>query len=217
MQNLQSPVTGDNTTHRPKSGRKPLQPKNSLTEIQILKPKPTQDHNILSANESNKENHQILYREPTKTTTPVKIIGEPLVLDASLAEELSAMRKKVDRLKVEKEKTEKLLNERRNFLELKMKEMEDRCEIQKKFEIEVDRLFRLKELHSSCSMRISPIRSLREKEQEKKTAQVHWQGMKDEEDTEDLVIGGAGLHSPCLSLSSSSGSNSISSHLVAVK
>ncbi|WCJ27856.1 hypothetical protein M5689_009579 [Euphorbia peplus] len=198
MNNLHSPLTGDHKL-RQKSGRTPLQPKNSpvLTEIQILKPK----QSIVP--ESNKENHPVYV-----TITPSNFIIEPL--DASLEEELSAIRKKLERLKAEKEKTEKMLSERNRMLDLKMKEMEERGEIQKRFEIEVDRLFRLKELQSasSSSMRISPLRSLREKEHEKKISEANRQEMKGEKGIE----GSVSAQSSC----SSSSSKSISSQLVTV-
>ncbi|EEF33689.1 conserved hypothetical protein [Ricinus communis] len=182
---------------RRKSGRKPLQPKNSpatpvtVTQIHILKPK----QQLVEISVANKENNPI-------HGTPTKLIIEPL--DASLAEELSAIRKKAERLKLEREKTEEMLNERGRMLDLKMKEMEERCEIQKSLEIQVDRLFRLKELQFS-SMKISPMRSLREKEHGKNSSQdMKGKGM--EESTT-----GSGLESPC------SSSSSVSSQLVAVK
>ncbi|KAK8682589.1 hypothetical protein V6N13_054973 [Hibiscus sabdariffa] len=81
----------------------------------------------------------------------------------SLAEELSAFRKKMERLRLDKEKTEKILKERDAVLHLQLKEMEERGQIQTHLEIQVDRLFRLKELKSYC-MRISPLKSLRERQ-----------------------------------------------------
>ncbi|KAL4310017.1 hypothetical protein GQ457_01G035910 [Hibiscus cannabinus] len=83
---------------------------------------------------------------------------------ASLAEELSGLRKKMERLRLDKEKTEKMLDGMDGVLLLQMKEMEERGQIQRQLEIQVDRLFRLKELKSYC-MRISPLKSLREKQQ----------------------------------------------------
>ncbi|KAJ6746871.1 MYELIN TRANSCRIPTION FACTOR [Salix koriyanagi] len=170
MLKLRSPLTGDERL-RPKSCRKPLQPKNSpvtpLTQLQTLKPK--QEWIEFSVvKDSNKENHPIF------TTTPTKSIIEPL--DSSLAEELS--------------------------------ELEQRGEVQKRLEIEVDRLYRLKELQS-YSMIISPIRTLREKELEKKTTEVQ----PEETGSEDLdeSEGENEMQSP----SSSWGSeNSTSSQLV---
>ncbi|KAJ6407655.1 hypothetical protein OIU84_011027 [Salix udensis] len=64
-----------------------------------------------------------------------------------------------------------MLKEREMVMDLQMKELEQRGEVQKRLEIEVDRLYRLKELQS-YSMITSPIRTLREKELEKKTTEV---------------------------------------------
>uniref|UniRef100_A0A2N9FU30 Uncharacterized protein n=1 Tax=Fagus sylvatica TaxID=28930 RepID=A0A2N9FU30_FAGSY len=158
------PVAGDQKL-RPKSGRTPLQPKNSPANHVIVssaqtKPKQNQTE-IHVVDQSNKENHHQIY-----PTTPTKIES----LDASLAEELSAIKKKLERLRSDKERTEKMLKERDMMLELKMKELEERGEIQNNLEIELDRLYRLKQLQSH-SMRVSPIRSLRAKEQVKKISQ----------------------------------------------
>ncbi|GLU17840.1 hypothetical protein SLE2022_341910 [Rubroshorea leprosula] len=149
---------------RPKSGRKPLHPKNLLADSENevernkLKLKPKQERIEISAvGDSNKENRPNYSMQTTM---------EPL--DSSLAEELSAIRKKMERLRLDNERTERMLRERGAVLDLQMKELERRGQIQKEQEIEVDRLYRLKELQSLC-MRISPIRTLREKEQERKT------------------------------------------------
>jgi len=63
------------------------------------------------------------------------------------------MKKKLERLRTDKEKTEKMLKEREALLDAKMKEMEEKSEIQKNLEIQVDRLFRLKELKYRCMVR----------------------------------------------------------------
>jgi hypothetical protein len=142
MLKLQSPLTGDENL-RPKSCRKPLQPKNSpvtpMTQVQILKPK--QEWIEFSVvKDSNKENH------PIYTTTPTKSIIEPL--DSSLAEELSAIKKKLERLRLDRERTEKMLKEREMVMDLQMKELEQRGEVQKRLEIQFDILYRLNELQS---------------------------------------------------------------------
>ncbi|XVF29732.1 hypothetical protein REPUB_Repub15cG0147300 [Reevesia pubescens] len=165
------------------SGRKPLHPKNNtdtattndnvgVVVVKQIKSKPKQECRV--DDDSNKENLNLnhLHHNPVMTmyaanaTTPTKKNMEvaALDLDSSLAEELSAIRKKLERLKLDKEKTEKILKEREALMHLQMKEIEDRGQIQKQLEIEVDRLFRLKELKSYC-MRISPIKSLRERQQ----------------------------------------------------
>ncbi|KAL0450895.1 UNVERIFIED_CONTAM: hypothetical protein Slati_1645900 [Sesamum latifolium] len=96
---------------------------------------------------------------------------ESLELDASLADELTAIREKLERLRIDKEKTEKMLRERGLMLDLQMKEIVERGESQKQLEMEVDRLYRLKEIKLAASMRISPLRSLRDKEEERKMKQ----------------------------------------------
>ncbi|XVE84322.1 hypothetical protein DITRI_Ditri17bG0003300 [Diplodiscus trichospermus] len=149
------------------SERKPLRPKNNTASIdenvvvKQIKSKPKQEW----LDDSNKEN---LSHHPAMTiytnATPMKRMEAALDLDWSLAEELSAIKKKLERMRLDKEKTEKMLKERDAVLHLQMKEMEERGEIQRQLEIEVDRLFRLKEL-KTYSMRISPIKSLRERQQ----------------------------------------------------
>ncbi|KAK2361358.1 hypothetical protein QL285_086518 [Trifolium repens] len=150
---MQTPATGTPKV-RPRSGRTPLQPKNTpanLTFHPFTKPKPDQScFEITLFQNADKENRPI-------ATPP---------LETSLAEELTAIKKKLERLRTDKEKTEKMLKDREALLDAKMKEMEEKSEIQKNLEIQVDRLFRLKELKYRC-MRVSPIRTLREKEHEK--------------------------------------------------
>ncbi|KFK24687.1 hypothetical protein AALP_AA8G011800 [Arabis alpina] len=131
------------------SGRKALQPKNIFftptipPSSEFLKPKKLP---LLS-----KENLEI-------------VVG---TIDASLAEELGAFKKKLERLREDRERTEKLLKERDGVMDLQMTSLLERGEAQKCLEIQVDRLFRLKELHAYSS-KISPIRSLRAKEQQKR-------------------------------------------------
>ncbi|XP_047323688.1 high mobility group B protein 6-like [Impatiens glandulifera] len=140
--------------------RKPLQPRNNiLTTPPTISsnPKPVWNEFISFLDSSNKENH---CQQPIIYSKPIVIVES---IDPSLGEELSAIKQKLERIKLEKEKTEKILKERDSLLDMKMKELQNRGEMQKMLEIEVDRLFRLKELQISC-MRISPIRSLREKE-----------------------------------------------------
>lgn len=133
----QNPMSVDQKI-RPRSGRKPLQPKNipanpveAITKLNI---KPEFDDR-----DSNKENHN---------PDPVPVYETPTKLDSSLAEELSAIKKKLEILRLDKEKTEKMLKERDLVLEMQKKELEFRGEIQKNLEIELDRLYRLKQLHS---------------------------------------------------------------------
>uniref|UniRef100_A0A7N2M310 Uncharacterized protein n=1 Tax=Quercus lobata TaxID=97700 RepID=A0A7N2M310_QUELO len=124
----------------PKSGKTPLQQLNSLANhvtdsSSHTKPAKQTQIEICIIDQSNKED--ILHR-PTQIES----------LDASLAEELSAIKKKMERLRSDRERTEKMLRERDLLLEMKMKEVEERGEIQKSLEIELDRLYRLKQLQS---------------------------------------------------------------------
>ncbi|KAK9986314.1 hypothetical protein SO802_031265 [Lithocarpus litseifolius] len=165
------PVAGDHKL-RPKSGRTPLQllnsPANHVTDSSShTKPAKQTQIEICIADQSNKENiRRQICSTPPPSAAPTKIES----LDASLAEELSAIRKKMERLRWDRERTEKMLRERDLMLEMKMKEVEERGEIQKSLEIELDRLYRLKQLQSQ-SVRVSTIRSLREKEQVKKSSE----------------------------------------------
>lgn len=136
MQALQSPVTGDQLL-LPKSGRKPLQPRNTPVNSNPSKLKPVQKW-IGVDDDSNKENRPI-YVTPTKMMEPI---------DASLAEELSAIRKKMERLRLDRERTEKMLKERDLVMEIQMKELESRGQTQKMLEIELDRIYRLNQLHT---------------------------------------------------------------------
>ncbi|EOA12235.1 hypothetical protein CARUB_v10012722mg [Capsella rubella] len=129
------------------SGRKALQPRNIFVttikeEDTLVKPK--------AAEELLKEN----LKQSVET------------IDASLAEELRAFKKKLERQREDRERTEKLLNERDGFIDVQMSHLLQRGDTQKTLEIQVDRLFRLKELHAYSS-KISPMRSLRDKEHEK--------------------------------------------------
>ncbi|CAN0879539.1 hypothetical protein LINGRAHAP2_LOCUS13108 [Linum grandiflorum] len=196
MPPVQSPLAGDRKP-KPKNGRTPLQPKNS-NPIPKPSPDPTPVKiepvkiELIPAPLEDKENH--LHRPI------VSKLVQPLIIDPSLAEELSAMRKRMERLRLDGEKTEKMLQERGKVLDLQMKELEIRGEAQMMLELEVDRLFRLKELHS-YSMRVSPIRSLRDKEHEKRRT------------SQGYDEGGNESPSPCCS---STSSNSVSTPMAAV-
>ncbi|KAL5974818.1 hypothetical protein ACLOJK_031489 [Asimina triloba] len=123
--------------------RKPLQPKNFNSsnppttthgkpkKIKILLPLPS-----AAAGNENKENR--------------RTAG---LFDASLAEELVAMRRKMERLREEKEKTEEVLSQRERRLDEMMREMERRWTEQRAVQIEVDRIRRLKQLNDSCTVK----------------------------------------------------------------
>lgn len=121
------------------SGRKALQPRN----IFLLNPQP----DFLKP----KENLSTLSK--VNLLLPVVAVGS--TIDASLAEELGAFKKKLERLREDRERTEKLLNERDGAMDLQVTHLLQRGEAQKSLEIQVDRLFRLKELHAYSSVSYS--------------------------------------------------------------
>ncbi|GMJ01618.1 hypothetical protein HRI_003831000 [Hibiscus trionum] len=144
------------TAHFHLTRRMPLHPlsnSNTATDS-VLGSNPKQQYCVLHSKEGNLN----LQYPIAPTDTAIDLYS------TSLAEELSGFRKKMERLRLDKEKTEKMLIEREELLVLQMKEMEERGQVQRQLEIQVDRLFRLKELKSHC-MRISPLKSLREKQQ----------------------------------------------------
>ncbi|KAF6168696.1 hypothetical protein GIB67_026582 [Kingdonia uniflora] len=147
-----------NHTLSPIRKRKPLQPKNKSETPDTKSPKPQscskqqqqQWIEISLFEESNKENYPAF-------TTPTKIES----LDTSLAEELSVIRKRLDRLRLEKEKTEKMLRERDLVLERVMQELKKRGKEQRRVEVKVEML------QLKGATRDSPVRSLREQEGDK--------------------------------------------------
>ncbi|KZV33110.1 hypothetical protein F511_03376 [Dorcoceras hygrometricum] len=148
------PVHSPDSSRRQKSsGRKALQPKidpfaNALTSAANTDAKPKWATQCVDI--SNKENVHPMIQS----------------FDSSLAQELSAIREKLERLRIDRENTDEVLRQRGLMLDSHMKVILSRWEDQKQLEMEVDRLYRLKEIRLSC-MRISPVKSLREKEQEK--------------------------------------------------
>ena len=136
-----TPIIAQPHNHKPE-GRRALQPKNiipSESNIKLTKPRKDNHVPISFFSPSNKENNP----------------GFALPIDASLAEELNAVRQKLERLRLDRERTEKMLRERTRVLDLQIIEMEQRGEFQKELEIEVDRLYRLKQLQLAC-MVITP-------------------------------------------------------------
>ena len=126
--------------HHPKhGGRQPLQPRNTIL--------------ITTNHDPSKK---------TKYQTPFSVSSLPTIsddsmnnkenipfidsMDASLAEELTAVKKKLERIKSDKDKTEKMLQERDRTIEIQMNQLLQRGEFQKELELEVDRLFRLNQL-----------------------------------------------------------------------
>ncbi|KAG6516257.1 uncharacterized protein LOC121971685 [Zingiber officinale] len=86
--------------------------------------------------------------------------------DPSLAEELASVRKRRERLREEREKTEKELREKDLTMERWAMDLEKRAEEQRNMELELRLLIKLQDLRSSSSV-LSPVQSLRDKEQKK--------------------------------------------------
>lgn len=131
-----------------RSGRRPLQPKNSnslptpLPAVAKIKPERIQ---ISLSGDANKEN---LPPIPATATATIESC------DSSLADELNAVKRKLERLRLDGDRTEKMFRERDAIFELQMKELLRRGQEQRELEMEVDRLFRLKELRSYCMVSI---------------------------------------------------------------
>ncbi|XP_051131050.1 protein SCARECROW [Andrographis paniculata] len=170
--------------------RVPLRPKNhhpttdapppavALAPAHPTSSKPHPHPHPQPAHEHNKENHQHFPLPPPlcsvviTTTTTDEPETEPFSfpvpqMDASLADELGALRERLQRVRIDKDRTDKLLRERALSLDLRMKEILSRWEVQKQLEMELDRLYRLHQIRLA-SARVSPLPSLREKEEAKK-------------------------------------------------
>ncbi|KAI4331643.1 hypothetical protein MLD38_029811 [Melastoma candidum] len=168
--------------HSKSNGRRPLQPVNSvrsgtnveaatsagkgITNAKLVKP-------LLSSGELGKENED---RRGTRGGGEAKA---PMVREMeevqgmgsalSLEEELMAVRKKMERTRIDRERTERLLDERSAALDAKIRELDEMGEVQKLLEMEVDCLYRLKQLKSTFASKVAPMKSLREMEHNRKS------------------------------------------------
>ncbi|KAJ4779160.1 myelin transcription factor [Rhynchospora pubera] len=157
--------------------RRPLQPKN-LNTLPSLEAPPKKPKKI---NQNTTTIQPLIQDNTRKETCPIEPsickevakeeTGDDELREASLAEELEIVRKRRERLRQEKEKTEMLLKERDLVLEKAMKEMERRAEEQNSIELEIYKVILLKDLRNS-SMRVYPVQSLRMKEEEKKSREL---------------------------------------------
>ncbi|KAI3874706.1 hypothetical protein MKX03_015183 [Papaver bracteatum] len=138
--------------------------------------------NVMKKVEKNNKDLEIIQSNNNDNVT-IKIES----FDSSLAEELGVIRKKLERLRLEKERTEKMLREMDLVLDMEMKEMEMRGKMQKELEMEVVKLQRLNELRSFC-MRATRIQSLREIEEAKKIKESQ---LKEEETENEMEKSGA--------------------------
>ncbi|URE43978.1 hypothetical protein MUK42_14966 [Musa troglodytarum] len=155
---MQSPAEVAAPTHR-----RPLQPKNfdSIPSVWIHpKPKP------------------IAFRCPPTTGVGAGKESRPISLpelgtmaglrDASLSEELVAARRRRERLRAERERTEEALRERYAAMRRWAVELEKWAEEQRNLELELRLLIELRDLQSSSTIS-SPVQSLREKERQRST------------------------------------------------
>ncbi|OVA13707.1 hypothetical protein BVC80_1767g30 [Macleaya cordata] len=200
MLSTRSPIITRSDKIKQKTNRKPLQPKNfpaNPTDDDLVKRKlKKQWIEISLTGNSNKENHPAIATTPankqshqiatplTNKQGPDQIAKIPMKIesfDSSLAEELSVIRRKFERLRLEKEKTERMLRERDLVLETEMKRMENRGKAQRELEIQVERLQRLNDLRSFC-IRASRIQSLREIEEAKKIKEAQLKNVKSEDE-----------------------------------
>ncbi|KAK6943282.1 hypothetical protein RJ641_028659 [Dillenia turbinata] len=176
-----------------KLSRKPLVPKNFWENQKLPNPPPLTKKSTPNpektspfTDSNNKQNHPPQPPLQSKSPPPTTIES----FDSSLAEELSVFKKKLERMRLEADKTERMLIERDMVLDLHMRELLIRGEVQKQLENEVDRLYRLNQLRSAC-MRVSPIPSLRDKLADRKAHQVpspsHSQESRAEETPSDSI------------------------------
>ncbi|WOL01876.1 high mobility group B protein 6 [Canna indica] len=107
--------------------------------------------------------------------------------EASLAEELAVIKRRRERLRAERERTEKSLRERDAVMRRWAVELEKWADEQRNLELEFTLWIKLQDLKCSSSMMWSPVQSLREKEQQRRSMEVHLQGPKScvEEDSDD--------------------------------
>lgn len=135
----------------PTPRRKPLQPRNfNLSTTAGLQPKPKPIALRIPPpirGSPGKENCPILPPEPEPEARP---------REASLAEELAAVRQMRDRLRADREKTEEVLRERDAVMQRWAVELEKRAEEQRNLELELRLLIKLQDL-ISCSMVKTPV------------------------------------------------------------
>ncbi|XP_073127489.1 uncharacterized protein [Henckelia pumila] len=175
---VQSPDSGRHL--KISSNRKALQPK--------IDPFPNALNNIVT-NSTDVKSKCTLYVDISNKENIHPMIQS---FETSLAQELSAIREKLERLRIDRENTDEVLRQRMTKLDSHMKEILNRWEDQKQLEMEVDRLYRLKEIRLSC-MRVSPVKSLREKEQEKVSKESRAKENGREEEKSDEIPSHSGI------------------------
>ncbi|KAG9443287.1 hypothetical protein H6P81_014627 [Aristolochia fimbriata] len=167
METIPFPVARAKKTDQT-SRRRPLQPRNApaAPAAPIKKVTKPVRFQITAIADSDKENRSV----------PAEDAIAPF--DSSLAEELVAIRRKLERLRLEEEKTERVLKERDFFLEKGMRDWERRGLEQSRVELEIQKILKLKELRSSWAG--EPLKSLREAERERRIKNNHLESQEEE-------------------------------------
>ncbi|CAA7398254.1 unnamed protein product [Spirodela intermedia] len=146
---------------RHRSHRRPLQPKNT----------PSEPHRS-SGGVKRGQSPRTIQSSPEdaiggKENRPQELSAGIDPADTSLGKELVAVRRRRERIRSERERTEKLLIERSRMLDTAMRKAEDRWEAQLKMEAELRQVIRLRELGPSPSRETNRERS-RERERERR-------------------------------------------------
>ncbi|KAL9238951.1 hypothetical protein vseg_013316 [Gypsophila vaccaria] len=178
--------------------RRPLQPQNIIIPSNSKPQKKVTAYPPSTYGHCNKENNVCVVSSAVE------------VVDQSLAEELTAVKLRLERLRLDKEKIEEKLDRRNKLLDSRMWELRERGEVQREVEIEVDRLFRLKQLRVACVLSTPPIRSLREKALDEKSNEVQSESAKTEDSNGKLPNESSTSESSNMSLECSSASTSAS-------
>ncbi|PIA49084.1 hypothetical protein AQUCO_01300142v1 [Aquilegia coerulea] len=144
--------------------RKALKPKDSTSnEANILAGKISSSPQSDLLDVSGKENQDALSLTSKRNKRGSKIVKES---KNSFENELEEIQKKLEQMRIEKEKTEELLKDRDEMLKMKEEELENRGKEQEKLQMELKKLQKAKEFKPTMSFPL--VQSLREKEEDKK-------------------------------------------------
>ncbi|KAH9719246.1 High mobility group B protein 6 [Citrus sinensis] len=151
---------------KPRS-RRALKPKNSLAnEAVVMAQTPSQSPipNPPDAGLS-KENHESL-SQPKKAAAKGKAKQATKKQDTSFDKDLQEMQEMLEKMKLEKEKTEELLKEKDEMLKMKEEELELQGKEQEKLHMELKKLQKMKEFKPNMTLPI--VQCLKDKEQDRK-------------------------------------------------
>ncbi|GAY39257.1 hypothetical protein CUMW_042960 [Citrus unshiu] len=153
-------------SNKPRS-RRALKPKNSLAnEAVVMAQTPSQSPipNPPDAGLS-KENHESL-SQPKKAAAKGKAKQATKKQDTSFDKDLQEMQEMLEKMKLEKEKTEELLKEKDEMLKMKEEELEVQGKEQEKLHMELKKLQKMKEFKPNMTLPI--VQCLKDKEQDRK-------------------------------------------------